>query len=306
MVRRKLQRLRIGVVGQGPQAQRYNKALGGQLAETVNLTQVVRDTFSQKNWAENLKNVFSSLRLDGIVIASIPEVQVKILRVIYGNELPLILEKPLACSKKTLLEIQSVEGGRENVLVNHPHLFDVNVNTNAIPTCPNFLNINFSDIKKLIVVEGGIGPFRKNISPFFDWGAHAAVVCLQIFDDMPYASSCEKMKTTNCGEVWKLDLKFSNERSATLVFGNGLEKKTRLVEGYNSQQQKILNWALPDNLWEDGGPCSTLVANFLDLARQRTNPNHNLGPSNIMSRSSSFELSVQALQVLIQHSPTSS
>tara|TARA_B100000242_G_scaffold279903_2_gene238780 strand:- start:522 stop:1421 length:900 start_codon:yes stop_codon:yes gene_type:complete len=297
--------MKIGIIGRASQAHRYQTALRERFIEPVNLTADIRQALIREDPTSSLREIIHASKLIGLVIATPPHVQLAVLKAIQDFDVPMILEKPLACSYSELNDLKSLEKLQGPVFVNHPHLFDKGLN--------DFLSISHSDssrrcsdIHKLVVVEGGLGPFRTNVSAFFDWGIHAVVACIAIFGEMPLDVSCESAETMtqNGGGAWEMTITFSDTRSASLLFGNILPKKVRTIEGLDRYGKQVLSSQLPDDLWGVCAPASRLVDSFLALVNSGSSALSTKPTQIKCPTKNSFELSVRGLELMMPYAPS--
>lgn len=298
--------MRIGIIGKASQASRYETALRQRFIEPLNLTAETRQALIRENSTAALCALLQTKKLTGLIIATPPHVQLAVLMAVQNLDIPMILEKPLACSYSELKELRSLGKLRAPVFVNHPHLFDKRLgdfihgfHSDPSRHCP--------DIHKLLIVEGGRGPFRTNVSAFFDWGIHAVVACLAIFGEMPLNVECESTDTNTQkdGRLWKMNMSFSDTRSASLLFGNGLTQKMRSVEGLDLHGKKVLSVRLADNLWGIRASASCLVDSFLTQLSSRGNISSYKPAYTDSVGKNSFELSVRGLELMMPHIPSS-
>ena len=72
------------------------------------------------------------------------------------------------------------------IFLNQSHLYD-----NKFLQLSKFIKEK-GKIKKILIIEGGKGPFRKNIHPVWDWGIHAITSLIKITGDGPYYKITKK------------------------------------------------------------------------------------------------------------------
>lgn len=295
----------IGIIGKASQASRYQTALRQRLIEPVNLTAETRQALARENSTAALCELLQTKKLTGLIIATPPHVQLAVLMAVQKLNIPMILEKPLACSYSELKELKSLEKLRAPVFVNHPHLFDRSLG-DFLHGFHSDSSRHCLDIHKLLIVEGGRGPFRTNVSAFFDWGIHAVVACLAIFGKMPLDVECESTDTNTQkdGRVWKMNMTFSDTCSASLLFGNGLPQKVRTVEGLDLHGKKVLSVRLADNLWGIRAPASRLVDSFLTQLMPSGGTSSSKPTNTDSIGKASFDLSVRGLELMMPHIPS--
>ena len=88
-------------------------------------------------------------------------------------------------------------------------------------------------INKIKSFGGNYGPFRKDISTFWDWGPHDISISLDLIQEMPikiHAKTIKKQTIFNQkAELIEAKLFFSNKSYAEITFGNLMEKKIRSI-----------------------------------------------------------------------------
>ena len=298
--------MKIGIIGKASQAGRFQTALRERFLKPVNLTADIRKALIKEDSTTALQELIHASELTGLIIATPPHVQLAVLMAIHNLDIPMILEKPLACSYSELNELKSLEKLRPPVFVNHPHLFDGGLNDFLFGSHSDSSH-RCQDIHKLVIVEGGCGPFRTNVSAFFDWGIHAVVACLAIFGEMPLDVRCESAdpRTQRGGRMWEMKMTFSGASSASLLFGNGLPQKVRTIEGLDLHGKQVLSSRLADDLWGVGAPASRLVDCFLTQLMSSSSPSCSKPAEIGGAGRTSFGLSVRGLELMMPHAPSS-
>src|SRR5207244_7372438 len=70
----------------------------------------------------NWRSLIALSRLDGVIVATPPQVQVAVIREAHQRRLPLMVEKPLTTRLSEALQLQEL-AGNSIILVDHTHLF---------------------------------------------------------------------------------------------------------------------------------------------------------------------------------------
>ena len=124
----------------------------------------------------DVSEMFKKKRIDCLYVAVNPKVNFDIYNLINKKQIPVIFEKPMVNHYEQAKIIEkSCSKMIYPVLINLPILYDKNFDH-----IQNFINENYEKIKKIIILEGGSGPFRKTINPIWDWGTHPLVTYIKI------------------------------------------------------------------------------------------------------------------------------
>ena len=171
--------IKIGIIGNGVWGRNYlisAKNITG--IELVDITNEVKASFKENNLHLILKNFFFKRKISGFILATLPNVQTKILNEILSIKAPVICEKPLCINHTDLISIKNKVQPNQIIFINHFHLF--------LETF-SFLerNIQANDILRICIHDGNLGPFRDNISSLLDWGVHAVGIVLKLMNKSP-------------------------------------------------------------------------------------------------------------------------
>ena len=176
------------------------------------------------NWQE----LINKDDIDGIIIAVPPNIQAKIAIKLINENIPLLLQKPLALNIEDAKKIKElVKRNNSLVLIDHTYLFHP-----AYEYLKNKLlydnSINFIDSKGC-----NYGPFRKNIPVLWDWGPHDLYMCLDLINDFPKIIDVKKTSLNSReinGELITVDMEFSKHTKTTSTFGNIHKPKERYLK----------------------------------------------------------------------------
>ena len=98
----------------------------------------------------------------------------------------------------------------------------------------DFFNKNYNKIKRIIILEGGNGPFRKDINPIWDWGSHPLAFILKLLQkDLLIKYVCNEIKNNNSknkGLICRFNLYFSSGINVKIITGNLFNKKIRKLK----------------------------------------------------------------------------
>ena len=109
--------------------------------------------------------------------------------------------------------------------------------TNIFSECSNeiekFVNKNKTKIKRIIIIEGGNGPFRDEINPIWDWGFHSFALIFKLFKkDITNKYKIREIKKNNInkGLVSKFTFSINNTIKVKIMTGNLFQIKKRLIK----------------------------------------------------------------------------
>ena len=210
----------LGLVGVGAWGRNYlttvSKLSGVKISSVLRKTDSPLKISPSIPVAKNFDELLSSC--DGVIVASPPDSHSEYVIRALDSGRPVLVEKPIALnieSAHRMFEC-SINSGVP-LLVGHIHLFS-----------PAFqvLRAWTSDweLKSIESLAGNWGPFRS-YSPLLDWGPHDVSMCLSLFSEPPEDVFAERVES-GAGYLYELTLTFGDS-TATLKFGNGLEKKVR-------------------------------------------------------------------------------
>jgi predicted dehydrogenase len=150
--------------------------------------------------------IYGNDSLDFIVIATPPDAHAEIIRSCIGTVKPFMVEKPLgvgAAQTKSLID--EIQRAKVNCMVGYNSLF------NEAYQIVNRQNYK-QKIKAIVTKLNTFGPFRSDISIFWDWLPNELAMVLASAEEMPewvHGTYKEDPNYDNAGQV-KVDLKFKN------------------------------------------------------------------------------------------------
>ena len=178
----------------------------------------------------NINQLISKYQVDGIYAAAEPKTNLSIVKFAYQKKIPCIIEKPMATNTRDAEKIYNYAFKKKlPIFLNQSHLYD-----NKFLLLSKFVKEK-GKIKKILIIEGGKGPFRKNIHPIWDWGIHAITSLIKITGNGPYYKITKKdMKKKDKhgkkGLVSKINIQLKSGLVAKIITGNLLKKKTRIIK----------------------------------------------------------------------------
>lgn len=164
--------------------------------------------------------------LDGLIIASPPDTHTMIALDAIHNGIPVLIEKPLATS---IIDAEAVRAECEErgvaVMVDFMHLFSPGWRwlRSQLP--------KVGLLQELWSVSGNLGPFRKDVTPLWDWAAHdlAMVLALAGREIAGIHARRKAIEDTRdgIGEVVGIKLMYPGGLEADIECGNILAAKRR-------------------------------------------------------------------------------
>jgi len=178
----------------------------------------------------NINQLISKYQVDGIYAAAEPETNLSIVKFANQKKIPCIIEKPMATNFKDAKKIYDYAYKKKlPIFVNQSHLYD-----DKFLQLSKFIKEK-GKIKKILIIEGSKGPFRKNIHPIWDWGVHAIASLIKIIGNGPYYKITKKDlkkkdKHGKKGLVSKINIQLKSGLVAKIITGNLLKEKTRIIK----------------------------------------------------------------------------
>ncbi|MBF0285750.1 MAG: Gfo/Idh/MocA family oxidoreductase [Magnetococcales bacterium] len=233
--------LRLGVIGAGRWGRNLIRTALALADEGIALTAVATSRVAEAeawlpssvrllpSWQEMLDPARTGT-LHALALAVPPQAQTEIALAALRQGIALLLEKPLAldpAAARQVAELSAQTG--VPALVDHIFLFH-----------PAFLRLleeaRRVGVRSIRSAGGNRGPFRPEFSPWWDWAPHDAAMILSVMNDAPLAFTRHRPPPAPAppgepsGEVFRLDLAFSDQRTATMTVGNGMTEKNRWFE----------------------------------------------------------------------------
>lgn len=221
--------LRLGLVGAGRWGRNYIKTIGAvdgvRLAELSSTNpQSVHLVPEGCHVSLDWRSILDNRRIDGLIVATPPDLHVEMVRAAVQTGIPVLVEKPLSLDVIETASLRDFVLQRNGyVMVGHTHLFH-----------PAFRKLKaiapkYGKIRSISSEAGNYGPFRPDTPVLWDWGAHDVAMCLDLLGAGPEkADGClvdRRMVPEGLGEVVELDLKFSDDVIAHIRVGNILQKR---------------------------------------------------------------------------------
>jgi predicted dehydrogenase len=177
---------------------------------------------------------------DAVIIATPPSTHAEILEACVAARLPCIVEKPLCLDVQTALRLRKrvVESGVP-VLVNHTQLFHSGY------TALKQLLSSRRETVKLVLSEGmGLGPFRPDTPPLWDWAVHDVSLCLDLIGASPIgvtAIGSSSINPHNSPEMVSISLQFLEGVTAWIASGNLSPLKQRRLSVFTNSHLYVVD-----------------------------------------------------------------
>lgn len=224
--------LNIGIVGCGFWSKKVIKEINNN--KKFKLTSIVcrNKKLKQKKIKvfDTIENMVNSNINDCIYVAAFPDVNLKIVQLIKTMKIPLILEKPVSNSINNMKKLKKII--IDNNLVIYPNL--TSYYSGTFNHLKHYSDKNFSEIKRIIIYEGNLGPFRKNINPIWDWGFHSISLLYILFQNKRFTNmSNREIKSNNIygkGIVTKFSFNINKKIKVNIITGNLFKQKLRKIK----------------------------------------------------------------------------
>jgi len=228
---------------------------------------------------ENIESFVLKNSNDCIYVAGTPELNLKIINLAIKNKIPMILEKPIGNTYKNVKKIKFLANKYNLIII--PNL--TNYFSNSFSYLKNYIDKNFDQIKRIIIFEGGNGPYRKTIHPIWDWGFHSFSTLLKIFEDKKFSKiNKEEIKNNNIkinGIITKFKFTVESRFEVKLISGNLFKQKLRkfkvILKNNNVLESDMINHKIYLNkniVFENKiSPLQSLLNNFTKMIKERDN-----------------------------------
>ncbi len=221
--------IKVGLIGAGRWGRNYIKTIS-QL-DGVCLARLASSNPESRSWVDNnceittdWRGLLSAGDLDGVIIATPPNLHEEIALSAIAAHLPVLIEKPLTLDLEQAEKIlkQSIGQG-VLVMVEYTHLFH--------PAFEALLmkSKSLGSILAIRAEAGNRGPYRSDVSVLWDWGSHDIAMCIALTGTVPQARSAvcyESCKVEDgIGETIHLKLEWPGGKFADIQLSNISERR---------------------------------------------------------------------------------
>jgi len=187
-----------------------------------------------------VEEMINSKNIDCLYVASSPKVNIDVIKLLIYHKLPVILEKPITNSYQSIINLTNII--KKHKIQTIPNLS--NIFSECTDLIENFIKKNHSNIKKIIIIEGGKGPFRKNINPVWDWGFHSLSLIFKLFkkdhiSEFKYKEIKQK-SILGKGLVSRFNFTVNNFISVKIITGNLFHTKKRFFKIILSNKEFLI------------------------------------------------------------------
>ena len=245
--------INIGVVGCGDWASKIINEINRN--NKFNLNSIVcrkgKKTIPGIKVFNSIEKMVDANITDSIYVAADPKLNLEIVKLLKNFKTPLILEKPICDSFENIKILKEII--EKNKLLVFPNI--TNYFSETFFMLKKLTYENYKDISEVIIYEGGVGPFRKNIHPIWDWGFHSVSLLYLLFENQKFSNiETEKIKTNNLygkGIVSKFTFKIDSNIKVKILTGNLFKKKLRKVKIKFKNNTFILNDMVQHKLYSN-------------------------------------------------------
>jgi predicted dehydrogenase len=221
---------RLGLIGAGRWGRNYIKTI--RALPTMRLSALASRNPASKDLVDSSCRVTPDWHelldpqlLDGVIIATPPDLHAEMLEAAIRARLPAMIEKPLTLNLPEALKLQSLQRELNAlVLVDHTRLF------NSAFIELNRQVRNLGQIRDIHSESGNWGPFR-DYSALWDWGPHDLSVTLTLLRQLPSTVRIEELEQRRVENTlagnYQINLGFPNNVRASIKLGNLFENKTQ-------------------------------------------------------------------------------
>ena len=283
--------LNIGIIGCGNWSLKVLEEI--EINKNFNLKSILCRNYNLKNIKfknkikiyEDIEKFFHQNLNDCVYVAGTPELNLQAVKLAKINNIPLVLEKPITNSYIKSKELQLI--ANKNKLVILPNL--TNYFSESFIYFKNFVEENFFEINKIIMYEGGNGPFRSNIHPIWDWGFHSFSTLIKIFENKKFSQirkkEIKKNNTDQNGIITKFNFKIDSRFEVKLITGNLFKRKIRKIKILLKNNHVLQLNMISHKIYLNGNivfenkrtPIQSLLKKFeRDIKENDTDLSHNL------------------------------
>ena len=226
------EKFKVAIVGTGPWSRVYQK----NIERHQKLTIVYQTTSCVENFFARHLYAIENVKPDIIILATNPAVQILYLSALNEHSGKIIVEKPLCTNNAQLTEFKEAFLKCPNkIFVNFPHVFNVEFTKFRA----RFLHSS-KKVKEVRIFEQGNGPFRKRISPLFDWYPHVSSILASL--DLKFDEIRKHSKINGEGIQYNFSANTKKGITVSCSFGNGFQEKNRRIEvEYLNSETEIIS-----------------------------------------------------------------
>lgn len=208
------------VIGNGNWSFNYRTTLNQ--FKTINIHELKCNLNTDDIYAR-IKEIYDEYPQCVVIFACDPILQSEVILRLTHLDISLIIEKPLAYNNQSYINLL-------NFVKSHPNKtlagFFTILNSNHF-LFRKVISKKAESIKKIVIYDGGIGPYRKRLGSFLDWAPHTFATLQSI--NFPFSEAkIERIKSEQ-GDVFKLQGNLC-KMEIEANFGNGFALKNRSAQ----------------------------------------------------------------------------
>jgi hypothetical protein len=226
------EKFKVAIVGTGPWSRVYQK----NIERHQKLIIVYQTTSCVENFFARHLHAIESSKPDIIILATNPAAQILYLSALNKHSGKIILEKPLCTNNSQFTAFKEIFLKCSNkIFVNFPNVFNVEF----AEFRAKFM-YSRKKVKEVRIFEQGNGPFRKRISPLFDWYPHVSSILASLDIKFDNIQTHSKINDEGIQYIFSANTKMGFMVSCS--FGNGFKEKNRRIEvEYLNSETEIIS-----------------------------------------------------------------
>lgn len=209
--------INLGLIGVGKQGSRFMQTSLGM--EDVKITHTCNSRRSYKDLMAN--------KIDGVIIAADPAMNVEMIRHANIIGLPVLCEKPAGL---LFMDVQKLEKCKIPIIFNYTHLYS--------PLYREMKAAVRGPIGRIVSLGYNQGPVR-NFSSLYDYLPHDLSMCMDLLPNLNFDIVKQQANKANGGVIYRIQLQ-AGETEVQIVAGNGGAEKKRQLAVFCEEQEQFL------------------------------------------------------------------
>lgn len=182
---------------------------------------------SSYRFVRDFRELVQCKDIDGIIIATPASSHFEIAKYFLKRNIHLLIEKPMTTSNRQALELQKIYK-KSSAVIHVGHIYLHNPAFDALRKEVSTIG----KLKYILCESGNFGPFRRDVSALWDWGAHDVSMVLSLVGRLPISvaawslGSCNRQQSS---DIFFIRMVFTNDVQAFISSGNLLPEKRRRI-----------------------------------------------------------------------------
>jgi predicted dehydrogenase len=243
--------VRLGLIGAGRWGQNYIKMI--RALSVTRLAALASRNPASKNLVDSACHITLDWRelldaklVDGVIIATPPDVHAEMLESAMRAGIPAMIEKPLTLNLQDALKLQALQRELQAlVLVDHTQLF----NSGYIELKRQAKQLG--SVRTIHSEAGKWGPFR-DYTALWDYAPHDLSITLDLMRQAPVDVRITELESRpvegGLGANYRIELDFGSGARADIMVGNLLRERIRRFTVDFNQQSLVLDDLATDKL----------------------------------------------------------